>query len=213
MMNEPTITVSGNLTRDPERKTSSTSGKPFAVVPIAVNRRRFDAAQDSWITSDTMYVDLLCFRNTGATALASFRKGDPVIAHGRLSLRDWKTDSAAGTTAVVDVDSIGHDVSRGVSRFSKGWVGYDGERIDGHDPTPPSALSGGLVGAADQRAAGGVGGVGGDTGGGTGGQVATEELAPDEAAAQQSTHGDIDADADGVVQDDEQADGVLARSA
>ncbi|GAA4870767.1 single-stranded DNA-binding protein [Serinicoccus chungangensis] len=194
MMNEPTITLSGNLTRDPERKTSTANGKDFAVVPIAVNRRRFDPAQDSWVTADTMFIDLLCFRHIGALALASFRKGDPVIAHGRLSLRDWKTETSAGTTAVVDVDTIGHDVSRGVSRFTKGRVGYDGDRLDEHDPTPPGAR-GGLVGAAEQRTgpARQDAGAGGPAGAG-----------PDL---------EIEVDEDGVVADDGQADAVLARSA
>ncbi|WP_298747307.1 single-stranded DNA-binding protein [uncultured Serinicoccus sp.] len=206
MMNEPTITLSGNLTRDPERKTSTANGKDFAVVPIAVNRRRFDPAQDSWVTADTMFIDLLCFRHIGALALASFRKGDPVIAHGRLSLRDWKTETSAGTTAVVDVDTIGHDVSRGVSRFTKGRVGYDGDRLDEHDPTPPAALTGGLVGAAEQRTgtrredgrAGGHQGAGGE--GAPVGEDAGRDL-------------EIEVDDDGVVADDAQADGVLARSA
>ncbi|WP_130012032.1 single-stranded DNA-binding protein [Serinicoccus sediminis] len=202
MMNEPTITLTGNLTRDPERKTSTASGKDFAVVPIAVNRRRFDAAQGGWITSDTMFIDLLCFRHIGALALASFRKGDPVVAHGRLSLRDWKTDTAAGTTAVVDVDTIGHDATRGVSRFTKGRVGYDGDRLDEHDPTPPGARAGGLVGAAEERT-----GAGREGDHGAGG----EEAAVPEGATAPGP--DIEVDGDGVVVDDAQADGVLARSA
>lgn len=206
MMNEPTMTVSGNLTRDPERKTSIANGKDFAVVPIAVNRRRFDPAQGAWVTSDTMFIDLLCFRHIGATALASFRKGDPVIAHGRLSLRDWKTETSAGTTAVIDVDSIGHDVSRGVSRFTRGRVGYDGDRLDEHDPTPASALTGGLVEAAEQRAAA-VGAGGEPDGGGVGGPAGGPALPTGEPDLE------IAADAEGVVTDDEQADAVLARSA
>ncbi|KUG55613.1 hypothetical protein AVL62_04675 [Serinicoccus chungangensis] len=206
MMNEPTITLTGNLTRDPERKTSTASGKDFAVVPIAVNRRRFDAAQGGWITSDTMFIDLLCFRHIGALALASFRKGDPVVAHGRLSLRDWKTDTAAGTTAVVDVDTIGHDVTRGVSRFTKGRVGYDGDRLDEHDPTPPGALAGGLVDAAEERtAAGHEDGLAGDH------RRAGDEAAP--VGAGSGPDLEIEVDDDGVVADDAQADEVLARSA
>ncbi|MFK5582224.1 single-stranded DNA-binding protein [Serinicoccus sp. LYQ131] len=175
MMNELTITVSGNLTREPDRRVGSASGRDFAVVPIAVNRRRFDKAQEVWVTADTVYVDLLCFGHTGATALSSFKKGDPVLAHGRLSLREWSTENSSGTTVCVDVDCIGHDVSLGVSRFTKGWVAYDPDRAQDYDPTPR-----------------GVGeGLDGDA----------------------RTGPDIDADADGVVEDDEQADEVLARSA
>ncbi|ANS78547.1 single-strand binding protein [Serinicoccus hydrothermalis] len=178
MMNEPTITVSGNVTRDPERRVGKESGNDFAVVPIAVNRRKFDRTQEAWVTSDTTYVDLLAFGPKGATALASFKKGDPVIAHGRVTLHEWQTESSAGARLVVDVDSLGHDVSLGVSRFSKGWVSYDGDRSADYDPSPQNDL----VGAVDRRADG--------------------EPEPD-----------IAVDEDGVVQDDQQADAALARSA
>lgn len=187
MMNELTITVSGNLTREPDRRVGSTSGRDFAVVPIAVNRRRFDKAQEVWVTAETVYVDLLCFGHTGATALSSFKKGDPVLAHGRLSLREWSTENSSGTTVCVDVDCIGHDVSLGVSRFTKGWVAYDPDRARDYDPTPRGPGED-LVSAAADRTP---------------------------IASQSDEDGDIDieADGDGVVEDDEQADEVLARSA
>lgn len=217
MMNEATITLSGNLTRDPERKTSTRNGRDFAVVPIAVNRRQYDAAQGGWVTADTLFVDLLAFGHKGATALSSFKKGDPVLAHGRLSLREWRTDSGSGATLCVDVDSLGHDVAHGVSRFSKGRVPYDPDRVKGYHPAAGqgegaaedgAGAPGGadLVSAAADRApqpvADGGGGV--DEGLGAG---------PDSGAHVVAADADIEADEDGVVSDDEQADAVLARTA
>lgn len=187
MMNELTVTVSGNLTRDPERRVGTTSGRDFAVIPIAVNRRRYDKGQDAWVTADTLFVDLLCFGHTGATALSSFKKGDPVLAHGRLSLRQWETETSSGSTMCVDVDAIGHDVSLGVSRFSKGWVTYEPDRTADYDPAPTGSAEDGLVGAMHERS----------------GQDVDQESA--EVA--------IETDEDGVVQDDEQAERVLARTA
>ena len=194
MINEMTVTVAGNLTRDPERKVSHASGKPFAVVPIAVNRRRFDAGQEAWITEDTTYVDLQCFRGTGATALASFRKGDPVLAHGKLALREWKAGDASGTRVSVTVDSIGHDVTFGVSSFTRGKVAYDPDPTSAHDQAPPEHGGGGVVGALEER---------------TGGPAASSEEVPDGEVPD----AEIATDADGVVQDDQQADAALARSA
>ena len=198
MMNEPTMTVSGNVTRDPERRVGKESGNDFAVVPIAVNRRKFDRSAGTWVTAGTTFVDLLAFGPKGATALASFKKGDPVIAHGRVSLNEWRTDTSSGAQLVIDVDSLGHDVTFGVSRFSKGWVSYDGDRTADYDPSP----QGGMVSALGERA--------------------TRDQEPGHAAGDvehpetgelMDDGPEIDVDEDGVVQDDHQADGVLARSA
>lgn len=205
MMNEPTMTVTGNVTRDPEHKVGIERGNDFAVIPIAVNRRKYDPTQEAWVTSSTTYVDLLAFGPKGATALASFKKGDPVIAHGRVSLREWRTENSSGAKLVLDVDSLGHDVSNGVSRFSKGWVSYVGDRVDDYDPSE----AGGVVGALEKRV-GAPAATGPDGPDGTGEPDEPRDAGEDR---QDPSTDDLEVDEDGVILDDEKADKVFARSA
>src|SRR5699024_1277224 len=49
MLRDTQVTVVGNVTRSPEVKHRKVDGRPFTVVPIAVNNRRFDAESRQWV--------------------------------------------------------------------------------------------------------------------------------------------------------------------
>jgi single-strand DNA-binding protein len=51
---------------------------------------------------------------------ASLSKGDPVVVHGRVRMRQWTSeDGRSGTAVELEASTAGHDLSRGVSRFTK----------------------------------------------------------------------------------------------
>ncbi|MFK5633150.1 single-stranded DNA-binding protein [Ornithinimicrobium sp. LYQ103] len=128
------MTVTGNLTRDPQRRLSTKTGEPFAVMAVAVNNRRYDKSVGQWITTGTTYFDLLCWGPMGANALSTFRKGDPVIVHGRFRLNEWTSEKGSGTNATLDVESIGPDVSFGTAPFTRGNVDWGLDRVGEYNP-------------------------------------------------------------------------------
>src|SRR5690606_6530146 len=65
MVVDSRMTLSGNLTRDPQRRIGSRTGEPFAVLAMAVNSRRFDREAKQWVVTGTTYFDLLCWGRTG----------------------------------------------------------------------------------------------------------------------------------------------------
>ncbi|SOC52606.1 single-stranded DNA-binding protein [Ornithinimicrobium cerasi] len=128
------MTIMGNLTRDPQLRIGSRSGEPFAVLAVAVNNRRHDKESGRWVTTGTTFFDVLCWRDMGANALLTFKKGDPVIAHGRFRLSEWSTEKGTRANATIDADAVGPDVSFGTASFAKGSVGYGLDRVDEYHP-------------------------------------------------------------------------------
>lgn len=141
MLNDVRVTVAGNVTRPPEVKHSRNSGKPFTVVPIAVNDRRFDVERQQWVEEGTTYYDIACYNGMGANALASLSVGMPVIASGRFRLHEWTSDTAKGMRPRINADSIGIDLTWGTAAYSKGMSDYP--RSDDYDMAPPPPSEGG----------------------------------------------------------------------
>jgi single-strand DNA-binding protein len=133
-MVESRMTITGNLTRDPQLRIGSRSGDPFAALAVAVNNRRFDKESGQWVTTGTTFFDVLCWGAAGANVLRSFAKGDPVIVHGRFRLNEWTGETGTRVNATIDADSIGPDLTYGTAAFSRGSAGYRLDRVDEYDP-------------------------------------------------------------------------------
>jgi single-strand DNA-binding protein len=76
-----TVTVAGNLTRDPEVKIFD-SGKKVATFSIAVNRR---VKEEEYVS----YLDVNAWEQLGENC-SCLKKGDRVIVAGRLDQRSWE---------------------------------------------------------------------------------------------------------------------------
>ena len=80
-----TVTVVGNVTRDPELRFAQ-SGMAIAQFGVAWNRRRQD--QDDEVS----FFDVTCFRQLAENGAESVRKGARVVVYGTLQQRSWETD-------------------------------------------------------------------------------------------------------------------------
>ncbi|WP_169448608.1 single-stranded DNA-binding protein [Ornithinimicrobium pekingense] len=144
------MTITGNLTRDPQLRIGSRTGDPFAALAVAVNNRRLDKESGQWVTTGTTYFDVLCWGALGANALRSFSKGDPVIVHGKFRLREWTSDTGPRVNPTVDADSIGPDLTFGTAAFSRGSSTYGLDRVEEHDPDQDPSGEDGLDALADE---------------------------------------------------------------
>jgi single-strand DNA-binding protein len=86
------VTVTGNLTRDPELR-STPSGTSICKLRIAVNSRRKDAS-GQWIDKPN-YFDVTVWGAQGQNCAQYLSKGRPVAIDGRLEWREW--DANDGT--------------------------------------------------------------------------------------------------------------------
>ena len=93
-----TVTVSGNLTRDPELRVTS-GGTSVANLGIAVNRSR--KQEDGSYKDDVSFFDITVWGNYAELVARKCRKGDAVSVQGRLEQQRWETDSGDKRSKVV----------------------------------------------------------------------------------------------------------------
>ena len=88
-MSDNTVTVVGNLTRDPELRFTN-SGQANASFGVAVNRR-WQNRQTQEMEEQVSYFNVVCWREMAENTAESLTKGMRVVVTGRLEQRSWET--------------------------------------------------------------------------------------------------------------------------
>jgi len=83
-----TITVVGNITRDPELRFTA-SGKAVASFGLAHNHRRFNKQTNDW-DEQTSFFDITVWGDMAENVAESIGKGARVIVEGRLEQQQWE---------------------------------------------------------------------------------------------------------------------------
>ena len=98
------ITLTGNLTRDPELR-FTTGGRGVASFGLAVNRRY--QVNGEW-QEQTSYFNVTAWGQLGENAAATFTKGTRVVVTGRLEQREYTSREGEKRTAIdVIADELG----------------------------------------------------------------------------------------------------------
>ena len=107
MAGEINLTVVGNLTADPELRYTQ-SGVPVVNLTIASSPRIFDRATNEWKDGTTTFLRCTAWREYAEHIAASLRKGNNVIALGRLAQRDYETkEGEKRVTYELELDHVG----------------------------------------------------------------------------------------------------------
>lgn len=88
-MTGSTITITGNLTRDPELRFTP-SGQATTSFGIAVNRRWLNRGERTWEESTSSF-DVVAWAILAENATQSLARGTRVTVTGRLEQRSWET--------------------------------------------------------------------------------------------------------------------------
>lgn len=119
MSNEPTITITGNLTADPELRYTP-SGQAYARMVIAATPRRFDRTTNQWIDGETIFMRSTAWRDLAEHIAATVTKGARVIATGRLRQNTWITDDGETRWSIdLDVDDLGPSLQWATATITK----------------------------------------------------------------------------------------------
>ena len=101
-----TVTVVGNLTRDPELRFTPT-GAPVTSFGVAVNRRWQNRESQQW-EEQVSYFNVTCWRDLAHNVAESLEKGARVIVSGRLEQRSWETQDGEKRSVVeIVADEVG----------------------------------------------------------------------------------------------------------
>ncbi|HUG83353.1 MAG TPA: single-stranded DNA-binding protein [Euzebya sp.] len=103
MATENTITVIGNLTKDPDLRYTQ-SGVAVASLSVAVNRRMRNKDTNEWEDKLDGYFDINVWRDHAENVAESLHKGDRVLVIGRLIKRSYE-DREGQTKWVTEIEA------------------------------------------------------------------------------------------------------------
>jgi single-strand DNA-binding protein len=111
-----TLTITGNLGSDPELRFTA-NGQAVANLRIADTPRRKNAAGE-WEDGETLWMGATVWGCDAEAVAENLRKGDRVVASGRLGSRTWDKDGQTRTSIEMTVDHIGK-VAKAEDRISE----------------------------------------------------------------------------------------------
>ena len=107
MAGETSITLVGNLTRDPELRFTP-AGAAVADFTVASTSRTFDRQTNEWKDGDTLFIRCSAWRQLAENVAGSLTKGTRVIVTGPLKVREYeRSDGGRGTSVEMTVDEVG----------------------------------------------------------------------------------------------------------
>lgn len=136
-MNEPSVTITGNLTADPELRFTAT-GQAMASFTVAATPRYRDNGSGEWKDGETWFVRCTAWRDLGSNIAECLTRGTAVVATGRLRSRSWEADDGAKRSAVeLTVDDLGPSLKRATAKVVK--TTRERPATDGQPPADPWA--------------------------------------------------------------------------
>jgi single-strand DNA-binding protein len=117
-VNETLVTVAGNVAAEPRFRVTA-AGVRVASFRLASTERRYNKELQAWRDGDTVYYTVTCWRSMAENAVESVHKGQPMIVHGRLRVSSYEKEGQTRTAVEIEARSLGHDITWGVSTFTK----------------------------------------------------------------------------------------------
>jgi single-strand DNA-binding protein len=116
---EPTITVIGNLTADPEMRFLP-NGSGVAGFTVASTPRYQDRQSGEWKDAETLFLRCSVWRQQGENVVDSLTRGMRVIVNGRLKQRSFETrEGEKRTVYELDVDELGPSLRYATAKVTK----------------------------------------------------------------------------------------------
>ena len=118
MSNGNSVTLVGNVTRDPELRFTN-SGQAKVNFGLAVNRRWQNRQTQEW-EEQVSFFNVVAWGEMGENAAESLAKGSRVLVTGRLEQRSWETDNGEKRSIVeIVADEIGPSLRWATATVSK----------------------------------------------------------------------------------------------
>ncbi len=111
------ITIVGNITRDPELRYTP-SGQANVRLGVAVNRKWQDRNSGEWQEA-TSFFDVIAWRELAENVNESLKKGARVIVTGRLEQRTWEQDGNKRSVVEIIADEIAPSLRWATAKVEK----------------------------------------------------------------------------------------------
>ena len=144
MAGETVITIIGNLTADPEIRTTG-SGASVASFTIASTPRTWNRNSNQFEDGQALFMRCSAWRDMATHCAQSLAKGMRVIAQGRLQQRSYQAQDGSNRTVIeLQVDEIGPSLRYATAQVQKMQSGgYQGGNANGgyQQPQQPQQQS------------------------------------------------------------------------
>ena len=144
MAGETVITIIGNLTADPELRTTS-AGAQVASFTIASTPRSWNRSTNQFEDGQALFMRCSAWRDLATHCAQSLAKGMRVIAQGRLQQRSYQAQDGSNRTVIeLQVDEIGPSLRYATAQVQKMQSGsYQGGNANGgyQQPQQPQQQS------------------------------------------------------------------------
>ena len=117
-MNESVLTVIGHVAQEPKLRVL-TSGARVVSFRLASTERRYNRGLGGWRDGDTIFYTVTCWRTQAENVFDSVKVGQPMVVHGRLRDASYEKDGQRRAVFEIEAYALGHDLSRGVTSFTK----------------------------------------------------------------------------------------------
>tara|TARA_Y100000356_G_C11176518_1_gene244397 strand:+ start:322 stop:741 length:420 start_codon:yes stop_codon:yes gene_type:complete len=132
MAYDNTLTVMGNITRDPELSFIG-SGTALCKFSIADNQKKANGEIQAH------FFDCVAWGELGEHIAESFQKGQRIIVHGKLVQNQWTTDQGEKRSKVeITVEDAGHSLKWATSQSQRAESSQGGQQRQAPEmPEPP----------------------------------------------------------------------------
>lgn len=119
MAGETIITIIGNLTADPELRTTG-QGSAVCNLTIASTPRTYNRQAGQWEDGQPLFLRCSAWRDLATHCAQSLAKGMRVIAQGRLQQRSYQAQDGSNRTVLeLQIDDIGPSLRYATTQVSR----------------------------------------------------------------------------------------------
>lgn len=124
------VVISGNLTRDPELRTTA-SGMPIMSIGVAVNDRRKNNQTGEW-EDYANFIDCTMFGTRAQNIQQYLSKGSKVTIEGKLRWSQWERDGQKRSKIEVIIDDIDFSGNRNGNMGGNGGASFGGNSAEAY---------------------------------------------------------------------------------
>lgn len=139
-MNETLVTVVGNVATEPESQVTA-AGVTCTRFRLATSSRRWDTERGAWTDGATSFYTVRAWRSIGVNVKESVGLGEPLVVQGRLRIREDEKEGRRHVSPEIDAVAVGHDLARGVARFTRARSTGGAVPAEAAAPPPPLAAA------------------------------------------------------------------------
>lgn len=118
-MADTVLHLVGHVGTDVDHRTVGTAGTDLSTFRLASTPRYFDRQAREFVDGTTTWMTVQCWRQLAVHVRDSIRRGDPVVVIGKLRTEEWETEGQRRSRLLLVATSVGHDLARGTSVFTK----------------------------------------------------------------------------------------------